>query len=144
LVVVSEISIRNLTPVVVVAGIVEGSVDSEICIEVAHVIGDDVYHDEDASFVTGINQIDEIFFGAEVVVEFVNVSGPISVISSVAVVDDRGNPDGIEAHAVDIVQIVDDSSIASTAIFPYLTTSIPRLSQEFFCPSLRAKRSVNS
>jgi hypothetical protein len=108
--------VRDLTPVMVVAGISERSVDTKVCIEIPHMISDDVDHDIDASFVTGTDKVDEILFAAEVLVEFVEISTPIAVVSSVTIIDNRRDPYGIKAHSLNIVQIVDDSSISSSTI----------------------------
>ena len=113
---VGKILVGDLAPVVVMAGIIERSVDAEVGVEIAHMVAHDVDHDIDASFVAGVHKIDEIFFAAEVVVEFVKISAPIAVVASVAIVDNRGDPDGIEAHSSNVVQIVDDSSISSSTI----------------------------
>lgn len=45
LIVVGEILIWNLAPVVIVRGIIERSVDSEVGVEIPHVIADHVNHD---------------------------------------------------------------------------------------------------
>lgn len=64
----------------------------------------------------GIHQINKIALAAEVIVQLVKVSTPVAVVASVSVVDDGRNPDGVEAHSLDIVEVVDDSSVASSAV----------------------------
>lgn len=87
----------------IVCRIVEGSIDFEVSISVSHVIGDNIHHHIDSLGMTGTDKVNEVLFSSKVVVQFVDISSPITMISSVAIVDDRGNPDGIEAHTLDVV-----------------------------------------
>ena len=62
LVMVGEVCVGDVAPVMEVAGIVEGVIDTEVHVSVAHVVGDYIYHDPDSSFVAGIDHVDEILF----------------------------------------------------------------------------------
>ena len=79
-------------------------------------IGYYINHHEHVLFMAGIDQILEVFFGSEVVVAVVDLAGPVAMVPSGSIVDTGGDPDGIEPHTLDIVEIVDDTSIASSAV----------------------------
>lgn len=106
--------------------IIERSVDSEVGVEVAHVVGNYVNHDQDVALVAGVDEILEIFLWSEVIVELIEISAPIAMVAAVPIVDNGGDPDGIEAHTLYVVQIVSDSSISSTAVVPYLVSHLPK------------------
>lgn len=52
----------------VVAGIVERRIHSEICVQVTHMVAYHIHHHQNTTLVTGIHEIDEIFLTAEFVV----------------------------------------------------------------------------
>lgn len=58
---VGEILVGDLAPVMVMCCIIERSVDSEVGVEVAHVVGNYVNHDQDVALVAGVDEILEIF-----------------------------------------------------------------------------------
>ena len=129
LVVVGEVLVRNLAPVVVVAGVVERRINSEIGVQIAHMVGHHVHHHQNIPLVASAHKVNEILLTAEVVVESIEVSAPIAMIPPVAVIDDRGDPNGVEAHTLDIVQIVNYTPISSSAVVPFMIQPLPRLSQ---------------
>jgi hypothetical protein len=71
LVVVREVLVRDLAPIVVVTAIVEGRISAVISVEVSHVVSHDVHHHQDSPLVAGADEVDEVLFRAEAVVEFV-------------------------------------------------------------------------
>jgi hypothetical protein len=56
---------------VVVTAIVEGRISAVISVEVSHVVSHDVHHHQDSPLVAGADEVDEVLFRAEAVVEFV-------------------------------------------------------------------------
>jgi hypothetical protein len=94
------------------------------------VIGNHIDHHKDVPLVAGAHEIDKILFGSEVIIKFVEVSAPIAMIATVTIVDDGGDPYGIEAHTLDVIKVIDDSSVASAAVVAYIIyLVIPKLSQ---------------
>ena len=83
--------------------IIKGSVDPEVGIEVTHVVTNHIYHHQDVPFVASVDEILEILLRPEIIIEFVEISTPVSVVSSISIVDNGGDPDGIESHALYIV-----------------------------------------
>ena len=120
LVMVGEVGVGDVAPIVVVARVVEGSVDSEVSVEVSHMIGDHVDHHQNSPLVAGADEVDEILLRAEVIVEPIKVPPPITVVSPIAIVDDWGDPNGIKAHSLDIVQVVYNPSVPSSTVVSYI------------------------
>ncbi len=141
---VGEVGVSYVAPIVVVTRVVEGSVDPEVRVEVSHMIGNHVHHHQNPSLVAGADEVNEVLLRAEVIVEAVKVSPPITVVSPVAIVDDRGDPNRIEAHSLDIVQIVYYPSVPSSTVVSYIINALPKFPQSYCCPSFLAKRSVSS
>jgi len=79
-------------------------------------VGDNVDHNPNAHVVGFVDESLEVVSGTEVRVDAVPVASPVSVISTVDVVDGGRYPDGIEAHTLDIVQVVDHSLVVTTAV----------------------------
>lgn len=111
-----KILITDFAPIVVVTGIIERSIDSKVSVQIAHVVTHHINHDQNPSLVTSTYEINKVFLTAEVVIQFVEIASPIPMIPSIAVINDGWNPNGIEAHSLNIVEIVDDSAIATSAI----------------------------
>lgn len=65
----AEVCVWNITPVMIVRSIFEGIIDSEVGVEVPHMIGHHIDHNPDIPLMTGINEINEILLAAEVVVQ---------------------------------------------------------------------------
>ena len=56
---------------------------------VARVVGDDIQHDPDVTVMASLDQIMEIFFAAEVLIDFLPVKRTISVVVGLSIVRDR-------------------------------------------------------
>ena len=128
----------------IVAGVVERRVHSEVGVQVAHMVAYHVHHYPNSSLMARAYKINEILLAAEVVVQFLQISSPISMIPSVSVIDDWRNPDRVEAHSLNIVQVIDNTPVSASAVVAFMIGTLPRLSQPYCWPSLRAKRSVSS
>ena len=77
--------------VVVVRFLVEGE-DLAVFLAVGtDVVRDDVEHDVDSGLVAGVDELDEILFGAEVLVQLVEAPVPVAVVAAVEVVLDRNS-----------------------------------------------------
>ena len=111
-----KIIVGNGTPVMIVLPLIERIIDAEVLVEVAHMVGYDVNHNPNISGVTGANKVDEILFRSKVAVQLVKVSTPISVISTVAVVDDGRDPNGVKTHALNVVEVVNDTFVTTSTV----------------------------
>lgn len=107
-------------------------------------VGNDVHHHEQALGVAGTHKAHEVLLCPEVVVEFVEVSAPVAVVAPVVVVDDGGDPDGIEAHLDDVVEVGGESLVASPAVVSWMGQSLPRSAQAGVVSSFLANRSVST
>jgi len=63
-----------------------------------------------------IHQVLEIFLAAKVVIEFVKIPAPIAMVATISIINNGGNPDRIETHPLDIVQVVDNPSVTTSAV----------------------------
>jgi len=109
---------------VVVLGLVERVNLREIVSDRADVVCNDVQHHPDSFGVCGVNHIFEVLLGAEVLVNLLPVAGPVAVVAGLDVIDDGADPDGVEAHAGDVVEVVLNSFPGSAAVVAEVTTSI--------------------
>jgi hypothetical protein len=97
-------------------GLVEWIVNTIVFIKISHVISDNIHHDPDVSGMAGINEILEILLGSEVVIQLVQVPTPVAMIAAVPVINNRGYPNGIKAHTLNVVKIVDNTLVATTTV----------------------------
>lgn len=119
-----KVVVRNGAPVMVVLFLVERIIDAKVFIKIAHVITNDIDHDPDVSGVTSGNEVLEVLFRAEVIVQLVKVSTPVSMVTSIAIVNDWGNPDGIKAHTLNVVEVVDDTFVTTTTVVAQISAVI--------------------
>jgi len=66
--------------------------------------------------VTGCDEVYEILGGTEIWIDLGEVLSPVAVVAFWGVEDDGGDPDGVEAHAGDVVEVVDDALEAASAV----------------------------
>lgn len=93
------VPVRDLAVIVVVFSPVEGVDGAVVLTDGAHVVSNDVNHHPDAFGVRSVHQSLQIFLLAKVVVHIFPVASPVPVVTTVSVINDRRNPNGIEAHA---------------------------------------------
>ena len=90
-----------------------------LCVSVlkAHgMVGNNIDHYPDVSFVHLSDQRFELLFCPEVVIELVKVFESVSMVSSVAIVWDWRDPDSIVSEVLDVVQVVFDSFPGSPTV----------------------------
>ncbi len=119
-----EVIVRNGAPVMVVLFLVERIIDTKVLIKIAHVITNNIHHNPDVSSVTGRNEIFEILLGSKVIVQLVKISTPVTMVTSIAIVDDWGDPDCIKAHTLNVVKVVDDTSVATAAVVAQISAVV--------------------
>ena len=79
-------------------------------------VGDNIDHNPDVFLMASVNELDEFFRSTEVLVDLIEVAGPVSVISTRSVGDDWGDPDSVESHTLNVVQVVQDTLESSTTV----------------------------
>jgi len=71
-----------------------------------HVVCDNVNHYPDALRVRSCNKLLEVVSGAEVRIYSIPVTCPIPMVARRQIIDNGANPDRIEPHPLDVVQVV--------------------------------------
>lgn len=100
----TEVDFVTVLVLVVVADVIERNNLSEVeLIHITHMVCDDINHHPDVFLVASFDQFVEFFSSTKVLVDFIEVAGPVSVISTRSVSNNRRDPDSIEAHSLDIV-----------------------------------------
>lgn len=99
----SEIVVTDDAEIVVMVRWVERHILTVILIQITHVIADNIDHHPDIPLVAGSDKTNKVLLRSEVLIEFINIPAPIAMVASIAVVDDRADPDSIEAHTLDVV-----------------------------------------
>jgi hypothetical protein len=115
------IEVGNLAVVVVVVSRVVGSDLAKVVSDGRDVVSNDVDHHPDVHGVGGGNEGLEVVGGSEVLVDGVPVAGPVAVVSGVEVVNNGADPDGVESHTLDVVQVVLNTLEGSTAVVAEVT-----------------------
>jgi len=109
-VLVSWVNMSAVEVVVVVFRLVEGDDSSVVpVIYITNVVGHNINHHPDVLFMANSDEFLEFFSSTEVLVDLIEIAGPVSVVTVGSVGDNRGDPNGIEAHTLDVVEIVLDS-----------------------------------
>ena len=80
-------------------------------------VRNDIKHDPDVPCVASVDQALEVIVCAEVLIDFLPVKSSIAVVISLGIVRDRRYPDSVEAHTLDVVQVVLDSFECAAAVF---------------------------
>ena len=144
LVVSGEVLIGDFTVIMVMGRVIKWTIDFEIVIKVSHVIGHNIHHHIHSFGVAGTDKVNEVLFCSEVIIQFVDISSPIAMISSIAIVDDRRNPDGIKAHALYVVKMGSEALIPSSTVISLVYSNLPKLEHMGVVPSFLANLSVST
>ena len=104
--------------------LVQGVDLAEIITNWGGVVGNDVNHDVHSLSVGSVDEVLEVLLGSKVGVDLLPVSGPVAVVSSIKVVNDGGDPNGVEAHALNVVKVVLDSLPGASAIVAEVATTL--------------------
>ena len=110
------VPVLDLAVTVEVLGLVEWVELTVVSSDWASVVGDDVDHHPDALVVGSLDELLEVVLRTEVGVEVLPVTGPVSVVATIGVVHNWGDPDGIESHSLDVVELLDHTLVVSTTV----------------------------
>ena len=107
---------------VVMLLLVEGIDLAKVITNGSDVIGDHINHHIDVSLVALGDECLEIVLRAEVGVQLLPVSSPIAVVAFVEVIHHGRNPDGVEAHTLNVVQVVHDTLVGASTVVGQVAT----------------------
>jgi len=110
------VPVYDLAVGVVMFRLIEGIDLAVVGTDRADVVGDDVDHHPDTLGVGRADEVNEVLLGAKVRVCALPVGGMIAVIAAGGILNDRGNPDGVESHTLDVVKLVDHALVVTAAI----------------------------
>lgn len=110
------IPVVDLTVGMVVLRLVEWVNLAKVITNRCRVVGDDIHHHGNALAMGSVDERLEICIRTEVSVSFLPVLGPVAVVPWVKVINDWGDPDGIEAKSLNIVKVVLDTLPGSTTV----------------------------
>ena len=129
---VSESAVLNLTlvvpvldlaSIVVMLVVVEWVDLGEVHADWGNVVGDNIDHDVHAFIVGSFDEVLKIISRTEVIVSLLPIGSPVTVITITVVINDWGDPDGVEAHTLDVVKVVGDTVPGTTAVVGEISTS---------------------
>jgi len=113
----------DLAIVVVMLGLVERVDLAEVHADWCNVVGDNIDHDVHVLGVSSFHEVLEIIVRAEVIVGLLPIGGPVSVISITVVVNNWRDPDGVETHTLDVIEVLGNTVPGSSAVVGEIGTS---------------------
>ena len=114
----------DIAVIVIVVALIKRVELTEVITDRSAVVGDDVNHHPDISLMGSLDEILQVIGTTEIGVDLLPVASPVSVITTVEIIDDRRDPDGIETHTLDIVQVVDESLVVTAAVARKIITVV--------------------
>jgi len=117
---------------VVVLRSIQGVDLGEVLSNGSNVVSNDVNHHPNILGMGSLNQVVEVILRAEVIVDLLPVAGPVAVVTRVQVINDWRDPDSIETHTLNVIEVVGDSLESTTAVVRQIvarTTTIIILSK---------------
>ena len=106
----------NVTVVVIVLRLVQRVNLAEIKADGSRVVGNNIDHHIDVTSMAFLHKLLKVILTSEVTVDLLPVASPVAVISTIEVINDGRDPDGIEAHTLDVVKLLDHSLVVTTAV----------------------------
>jgi hypothetical protein len=98
-----EITVFDNAEGMIMIGVIKWHILSIDLIKVPHMISNNIKHNPNSSLMAGIHEINKILLRSKVFIHLIDISAPISMISSVTVIDDWTDPYCIKSHSLDIV-----------------------------------------
>lgn len=108
----------------VVASICERCIGPEIFVSVSHLrfkfrnymVSNNINHHPDVFSVASVHESLQVIFGSKSVVNVVNISCPIAVVSTIVIVNNGRYPNSIKSHVLYVIKIVDYALIVTTTV----------------------------
>lgn len=82
----------------------------------SYMVSNDIDHNPNSSLTTGANKVLEIVCRSKMVVELLPVASPVPMVTSIQVINNRRNPNGIEAHSRDVIKVVSNSFVSTSTV----------------------------
>lgn len=82
----------------------------------SYMVSNDIDHNPNSSLTTGANKVLEIVSRSKMVVELLPVASPVPMVTSIQVINNRRNPNGIEAHSRDVIKVVSNSLVSTSTV----------------------------
>ena len=89
---------------------------AEVVTDWGNVVSDNVNHNPDAFFVGCLDESFEVVFRAKVLIDVLPVGGPVAVVAWFFILNDGRDPNGVKAHASDIVKVLDHTLVVTTTV----------------------------
>ena len=89
-------------------------------------VGNNIDHNIHSFIMSSVDEVLKVILWSELTVDLLPVSGPVSMVSSIEVIDNRGDPDGIEAHTSDVVKVILNTLEVSSAISGEILANVGR------------------
>lgn len=115
--------VSDLATAMVVLSLVERVDLGVISSDGANVVSNNINHNIDASSMGSIDEVDKVLLRSVVLIDFLPVGGPISVVTRLDILDNRGDPNSIESHALNVVKVVLNTLPGTTAVVAEIRTS---------------------
>lgn len=87
-------------------------------------VGDNIDHNPDVLGVGGVDEVLKVVGATEVAVEVLPVASPVAVVAAIDVINNGGNPDGVEAHTLDVVKVIGHALVVSTTVAAEVTAAV--------------------
>ena len=79
-------------------------------------VSNNIDHNPNSSLTAGANKVLEIVSRSKMVVELLPVASPVPMVTSIQVINNRRNPNGIEAHSRDVIKVVSNSLVSTSTV----------------------------
>ena len=118
------VPVVDLALSVVVRRLIEGCNKLILLINPCYVVGNDVQHYPDSLLVSSIDHVFKTLLVSKVRVNLVPIECAVSMIVVSIVLWDRRDPNSIESHSLDVIELVLDSLEGTTAVLSEVSTTI--------------------
>ena len=106
----------DVTRAVIVLTAVERVDLAEVGADWGNVVSDDVDHNPDAFVMGCLDEGFEVVFRAEMLIDILPVGGPVAVVAWLFILNDGRDPNGVKAHASDIVKVLDHTLVVTATV----------------------------
>jgi hypothetical protein len=117
------IPVGDLAVSVEVIGRVEWVELAVVLADWTNVVGHNIDHHPDALGMGSFHELLQVVLGSKVGVDGFPVTSPVSVVSTIGVVHNWGDPNGIESHSLNVVKLLDHTLVITSAVARKVTTS---------------------
>jgi hypothetical protein len=110
------VPVDDLAVGVVMFRLIEGIDLAVVSTDRADVVSDNVDHHPDTLGVGCADEVNEVLLGTKVRVCALPIGGMVAMIAAGGILNDGGNPDGVESHTLDVRKLVDHALVVTATI----------------------------